>query len=74
MKKAVSLGLGEPAIGKAWFGGSKVMYWENFPVSPGLEGKWEIVFGDFIDAEERKREMKERGLDGFDGAGDDGWW
>lgn len=57
MKKAESLGLGEPAIGN--FGGSKIMYWENFPTSPRLEGKWEIAYGDEIDKENRAREIKE---------------
>ena len=73
MKKAESLGLGEPTIGNS-SSGSRIMYWENFPASPRLAGRWEIAYADEIDAEERKRETEERGLDGFDGEPDGGWW
>jgi hypothetical protein len=73
MKKAESLGLGEPTIGNS-SSGSRIMYWENFPASPRLAGRWEIAFADEIDAEDRRRETSERGLDGFDGEGDAGWW
>jgi len=74
MKKAESLGLGKPAIGNS--NGSRIMYWENFPTSPRLAGRWEITYADFIDAEERKRGIREM-FDEFedpDDHPDGGYW
>lgn len=60
MKKAESLGLGEPTIANSSkFGGSRIMYWENFPSSPKLMEVANRLRDDEIEAEGIRRETAE---------------
>ena len=60
MKKAESLGLGEPTIANSSkFGGIKIMYWENFPASPKLMEVANRLRDDEIEAKSIRRETAE---------------
>ena len=58
MKKAESLGLGEPTIGN-YSSGIKIMYWENFPASPKLMEVANRLRDDEIEAKSIRRETAE---------------